>query len=274
MEKQNTEKLRTYNDEQLREFVSAVRDASLEMHEENPYFYIVSLNGGLGRYDVLKVVDREFVSSRTIFLPGSSKIKDSAEVMTRCFENFFLEKRDETVEKRQIVSLDEVVSGNSVERLFNAYNSASRRIFRAQYGNGYDNRNKVEEEAKVLREKFPIKVYGIAEIRDEKNKKALAYQNRIKTGEVLEYPVKKIITMDELDYQPVEFAHPNILNPTGQGFLPKVKDIRITEKYINLLREIGMISGANPDEVCSLAAVQGSKIMSDCEKYSRKPEYK
>jgi len=261
--------IREYNRGEFENFVEAIRSASKKINERSPSYYIVSLNGGLPLFDLLTIIDRNTDPDKAIYFPGSSKIQNSAEVLTRCFENFFLEKQDQDSEENPIVSLDEVVCGSSIERLINSYNSASRRVARANLGGSQKQREYVEEESKKLREQFPLLVFGIREIRETGTKMNGKYLKRVKSREILEFPTKKIITMDNPDYQTIKFAHPNSSGFSGQGLFPKVKEIIIGEDYLNLLRDAAMFVGVDPDRIDPIRA----RVASDCDKYSKKPQY-
>jgi len=258
-----------YTREQLVSFTDAIRSAAGAVAEVNPSFYIVSLNGGLPLFDVMSVLDRNVDSQRAIYLPGSSKINNCADVLTNCFENFFLEKRDQSDDVMPLVSLDEVVSGRSVERLFNSYNAASRRVMRAQYGASQKQKDLVEFEALQLRNQFPLSVFGIREIRPAGSKLDQTYLGRVKKGEVREYFTDKIITMDDPDYQTVEFAHPNTKGFVGTAFQPRVQQIILKRPYLDLLADIARYIGVDPETVHP----ERTRVVSDCDKYSRKPQY-
>ncbi len=258
-----------YNGGELGDFVNAIREASVSITSKNPSFYIISLNGGLPLFDILSIVDRNVDVNRAVYFPGSSKINNSREVLTRCFENFFLEKKDESNEVRPLVSLDEVVAGRSVERLINAYNSASRRIARNYLGGSQKQASLVEKESAILRDRFPLHIFGIREARPGKYNLDGHYKQLVMGGKVNEFQTKKIITMDNLDYQTVKFAHPLTKGFTGQAYQPRVEEVILTRKYIDLLHDIARLVGVDPESVNPIRA----RVALNCEKYSKKPEY-
>ena len=259
-----------YTNEELEDFVNAIRKSAIAIKRMHPAFYMVSLNGGLPLFDIMAIIDRDINPDNAIYFPGSSKIKNSAKILTNCFENFFLEKQDETKGVRPIASLDEVVSGHSIERLFNAYNSASRKVSRALLGNSQKQREGVETESEKLRERFPLFVYGVRETRsDKKLRMNNNYLAKVKKGEVLEFPTNKIITMDDLDFQTIKFSHPDSSGFNGQGYFPKVDQIVMKRPYIELLGDIAILIGVDPYTIDPSRA----RVASDCEEYSRKPEY-
>lgn len=256
-----------YNLDQLSSFVTAIRDAGLGIQGIHPSYYLVSLNGGLPLFDVLNLVDRTVDSDKAIYFPGSSKINNSAEVLTRCFENFFLERKDQGLDRNPIASLDEVVSGRSVERLVNAYNAASRRIARSHLGGSQKQQEFVEKEARELREQFPLYVFGIREARPAGNKMDQKYLNRVKAGEVMEYPASKIITMDDHDFETIRFDHASSSGSVGHIYYPRVKEVVFTSQYRQFLDDVARFVGVDPETVNPARL----RVSSDCEKYSKKP---
>jgi len=269
LENRKMEGIKKYTREELESFVEGIRGAAVKIRELNPGYHIVSLNGGLALFDVLGIVDIDVDSDRAFYFPGSSRIQNSKEVLTRCFENFFLEKQDEVNERCALASLDEVVGGHSVERVVNSYNAASKRVARFNLRGTERRKGDVEDEAYTLRENFPLTIFGIKDMRNTGRRMSREYSSRVDSGDILEFPVKKIITMDDIDYEIVRFAHPESSGFSGQGYYPRVKEITRTSEYNALLRDVAGYVGADPDKI----HLDRARIISDCDKYSRKLRY-
>lgn len=259
-----------YTDKELDSFINAIINARDKIKELNPGYYIVSLVGGLPLFDILGIVDKDLDTDLAFYFSGSSKIYNSKRVLTNCFTNFFLEKQDEVSERCPLASLDEVVGGHSVERLFNAYNAASREAARynLKRHETVPLAHLVDDEAVHLTNKFPLRVFGIKDTRNLGRKMSREYERRKGEGEILEFPVKKIITMDDLDYSIVEFEHPKSSGWTS-GYYPKVKEIKRTREYEHLLRDVAMKIGSDPEKI----NLDRARIFSDCERYSKKPNF-
>lgn len=257
-----------YTRDELIDFVDGIRRAAADIRILNPSYYVVSLNGGLPLFDISTIVDSSIDTRNAVYFPGSSRIKDCEEVLTRCFENFFLEQQDrgDAENPRNLVSLDEVVGGHSVGRLFNCYQSASRIIAKHNLYGNEARKGAIDEEAYDLRTQFPLKVFGIRDMRKEIRMRN-EYKRRVQDGEIKEYKVPKIITMDDPDYQTVEFAHPRSSGFSGVGYYPKVEKTVRTAFYDELLRDVAGYIGTDPNDI----HLDRSRIISDCEKYSRKP---
>lgn len=272
-----------YSREELESFVNGVIRASSHMKEVYekigvdsvrnqkefgfPY-YIVSLHGCLPLFDILTIVDASVDTDRAVYLPGSSKIQNSRDVLRNCFENFLREKEDETAAVTPLLSLDEVVGGHSVERLFKSYETALRRVARHHLEGSERRKGDIEEVAHDLREQFPLRVMGIRDMRCQGRKLSNEYLQRVEESLIIEVPVKKIITMDDPDYQVVEFDHPRSSGWTpALGYFPSVSESRRTRVYEELLKDIARYVGADPDRI----NLERARISSDCAKYARKP---
>lgn len=273
-ENSDTEKIEKYTQEELESFVDGIRRAAVKIRELDPGYYVVSLNGGLALFDILNIIDVDVDPNRAVYFPGSSRIKRSRDVLRNCFENFFLEKQDETNEWCSLVSLDEVVGGHSVERVINAYNAASRRVARFHNLRGAERRREdIDAIAYELRELFPLTILGIRDMRKTRRRLNQRYlrlsdpenENRM----IFEFPVKRIITMDDPDYDTVKFAHPKSSGWSGRDYYPKVEWTGEKTLYRDLLRDVARYVGVDPETVDPIRA----RVDTDCEKYSKKPKY-
>jgi hypothetical protein len=257
-----------YTREELEDFVSAISAASESIHEYDPFFYLVSLNGGLPLFDILQIVStREIDPAQAIYFPGSSKIRNSKEVLKNCFINFFLENQHAQLGQRKIASLDEVVGGHSVCRTLNAYDRALHEV--AKYNIQTSDRSKLEQEVKRLRQEFPLKIFAIKDT-SKSRKMSKEYLLRKKQGQILEFSTRRIITMDDPDYQTVEFQHPNTSGWSGMGYLPRIEALVISRPYMDLLHDIAMLVGKDPEDI----DVSRARVRTHCEHYSKKPELK
>lgn len=256
-----------YTREELEDFVKAILRASDSIREYDPDAQIVTLNGGLLLYDVMYVASpREIDTETAVYFPGSSRIKDSRRILRNCFINFLLERQHDDIEgPRRIASLDEVVGGHSVCRVLNSYDYAIREV--AKYNIGKD-RNKIDEEARRLREMFPFKIFGISDY-SKSRRRGREYNLRKRKGQIVEFPTKRIITMDDPDFETVRFSHSNTTGWRGIGYLPKIESIILSRKYMDFLHDVARMVGKNPADV----DVPRARVRSDCEFYSRKPRF-
>src|SRR3989344_3497431 len=94
-----------YSEEEFKSFLEGMRKAADLVRAKSPDLYLISLNGGGPLFDILRIINRDVQESSAIYFPVSSKIMDCGEVITRCWENLFLEKKDETHNQRKILSI-------------------------------------------------------------------------------------------------------------------------------------------------------------------------
>ncbi|MEK6847716.1 MAG: hypothetical protein AABX50_01165 [Nanoarchaeota archaeon] len=254
-----------YTRGEFEDFMGGIKRASDIVRAVNPSIYIVSLNGGQPLFDVLTIADRDFDASLAVYFPISSKIMDSAKIAEKCFTNLLLERQHQGSEPQRIVSLDEVVSGGSVSRILNAYDTALRIV--GKYNVGRYDREAISVEARHLAEQFPFNIIGIKEPRVRTKRK---YREEVKKGRVDEIPVQRIVTMDDPDMHIPVFDHPTSKGWNGQGYFPNVGDLRITPKYMAFLKDAARFFGVDPSNV----SPQGIAIMSEhSKKYSAKPNF-
>ncbi|MBS3081026.1 hypothetical protein J4221_06120 [Candidatus Pacearchaeota archaeon] len=280
-----------YSREDLESFVNGIISASKSMRYihsrsqktlqeiDNPY-YVVNLHGSLPLFDVLTIVDQDIDVDRAVYFPGSSRIQNSSDILRYCFENFLWEKQYETDKTSPLFSIDEVVGGHSVERVVNAYNSAIRRIATQNLRGTERRKRDIEEVSFDLKQQFPLYIFGIRDLarfrnriknRENMNKRYLELSNpRNENRVIYEFPVKKIITMDDPDFELIEFKHPTSSGwKPSSGYYPKIDSLKFSHYYMDLLHDIARIVGVNPETVDPSRA----RIRTHCERYSKKPAY-
>ena len=257
--------------ELFEDFIKALKEAGEKIKEEDPNYLLVTLNGGLPLYDALTIIDRDIEKdpNKVFYFPTSSKIKDSGKIVRNCFENFLIDKFNESDKIRKIVSLDEVLGGGSVCRLLNGYHYASRQMAKRNLKelNQKIEQTDIDNEAEKIRKRMPYKIIGLKESRSSV-KISHEYKNHVKEGTIKEIPIKKIITLDDPDVQIIEWDHPGSTGWSGGNYRPRVKEFIIKESYLNFLRSVAAYVGVDPERV---GPQNLEKIRSDCLKYSKKP---
>lgn len=281
-----------YTRDDLESFVNGITNASRTMKQVyekitkesrkeigSPY-YIVNLHGSLPLFDILTIVDQDIDVDRAFYFPGSSRIQHSSDVVRYCFENFLWEKQDEGNAVSPLFSIDEVVGGHSVERVINSYNSAVRRVARQNLRGTERRKGDIEEESFDLLQQFPLTIFGIHDLGRFKNK--IKERERMncrylelsdpnnKDRIIYEFPVNRVITMDDPDYELVKFQHPTTSGwkPSG-GFYPKIESLITSRYYMDLLHDVARIVGVNPE----LVDPSRARVRTHCERYSVKPKY-
>lgn len=258
------------------DFIKSLKIAGEKIKEIYPQYLMISLNGGLPLYECLSIIDRDLAEqlkdiNNVVYFPASSKIQNSGVVVQNCFENFLLEKFDESNRTRKIVSLDEVLGGGSVCRLLNGYHYASRQLARRNLKRNEKEikQEYVDDEAQKIRERMPYKIVGL---REERPSAVISkeYQNYIDEGTVIEIPVKEILTLDNEKLQIIKWDHPNSSGYVGSSYWPRIKGFDVKDSYLDFLRKVASYVGVNPATVSG--PILAEKIRSDCAKYSKKPK--
>jgi hypothetical protein len=278
-----------YTREELLSFIDGIRGASAKMksvyseleeraREEDrgiePPCYIINLHGSLPLFDILTIIDPNVDTDRAVYFPGSSRIQKSKEVLRRCFENFLWEKQDEVGNQTPLFSLDEVVGGHSVERMINAYNAALRRVAKENLKGTERRKGDIDEVSYDLRNQFPLYVMGIKDSRNlcrNMNRRYLVLSNSSNPDRVVqEFPVKKIITMDDPDFETIRFQHPVSSGWTPEnGYYPRIAEVCEKRPYMDLLHDVARFVGADPEMVDPSRA----RVSTHCDRYSQKPGY-
>jgi hypothetical protein len=278
---------RKYTREELVSFVNGIITASASMRglmsvisnnavecqksTESPY-YIVNLHGSLPLFDILCIADPSVDVDRAVYFPGSSRIQNSREVLRKCFYNFLIEKQDETSSITPLFSIDEIVGGHSVERVINAYNSALNGVARKNLEGTERRAADIQEVAYDLKHQFPLHIFGVKDTRNlgrKMNQRYLHFSSETNSNRmVFEFPVKKIITMDDPDYETLEFSHPTSSGWTpDNGYYPKIEALFFKRAYMDLLHDVARLIGSDPEMVNPSRA----RVITHCERYSRNP---
>jgi len=112
---------------QLKSYVEAMAKASSIITEENPDFLVAPMCGSIPFIDVMYLVDRDFDPTIVVYMPASSKIANVNHVIDTWYSNFLNEivKHPDIFPK--VMGIDEVVSGQSVVRCFNAVDKVNQK---------------------------------------------------------------------------------------------------------------------------------------------------
>jgi hypothetical protein len=102
-----------YTKTELKAFVDALARIGQDIHVLQPDAIIAPMNGANPFIDVLAIIDSRFDPSQVDYLPSSSRIHQSPEVISHWYSNYL--QAHPTV--RKTCFLDEVVSGSSVVKL-------------------------------------------------------------------------------------------------------------------------------------------------------------
>ena len=218
----------------------------------NPDIVIAPMVGAVPFIDVLNIIDGEFPNDKVEYVPASNKVHKVSDVLRGAFENLIREK---VPEGGKLLSLDEVVSGNSVQRVYRQFdaartNYANKRTVET-YGEHTDFRDeRVRAFRDSVRESIKYQSVGIVDSRMERAGKNMAedYLTLVKNKIILPVKTDCIVTMDRADFFPATYKTAE----DDQGkkiFLPVIDKFDISPKYVDFLITVAEILGKDRNMV-------------------------
>lgn len=240
--------IENYTIGELESFVNAFKKASDIIRSENPDYVVAPMIGAIPFIDILNVVDRKFDNDRVEYMPASSRFANLDGVMHTWLLNFL--RKNYHGNDLKLLSIDEVVSGSSAVRGYNQLEDALTGLADERV-KGLESEDVVRDSQRMkdyLKKKIKYKVIGIVEPRSNKapNK---TYSKLVRKGVVKPLNVERIITMDDNDFCPLQLE---VDRKTEEGRLlykPEIKSVNYSTKYINLLKDIATLIGADPEKI-------------------------
>lgn len=189
----------------------------------------------------------------------------SGQSVIRCFKSIDVatqRKRNDIKESliRRLQSKDTNESTNVLDEIDiltdNVYSSELTEFRENILNRIYKNdKLKTKEDLKfvtnILRDCLSDKlVYKSIGIEDSKRENRVnKYENLKKEGRIIPISIKSIITMDKPEYCPAQFYPTERSNENFLKFSPIVKEIIITQKYMEFLTNIAKVVGKNPIDI-------------------------
>lgn len=202
--------------------------------------------------DILNIIDDDFPNEKVRYVPASNKIHRLREVLRGAFTALI---GNETPNGGSYLSLDEVVSGNSLVRVYKQFNSArsdySTRKTSEVYGEKVDFRRK---EVKAYRQEVAgnilYKAVGIIDPKLERTgkKQNAEYLKMLEEGLVIPVLTRGIVTMDKPSFFPASYATAYD-NKGSLVYLPVVEAFNVNREYIDFLKGVAGIVGKDPEKV-------------------------
>lgn len=252
----------------IREFVKRFETISGIIRDINPDCIIAPMFGAVPFIDVLNIVDGNFPNDKVEYIPASSKLYGLRDVLRGCFENLI---KEHTPDGGTFLSLDEVVSGNSLQRVYKQFDAATTAYANKKTLELYTNADFRDKRVKAYRDRIRQSIiYNSIGVVDSKltrgnKQKNSAYEDLVKRKIVIPVDVPCIVTMDRTDFFPAEYK--TATDSEGKTiFLPVVDNFNITSAYIDFLKMVASIVGKDP------AAVTVSNIGKIRDSYMWVPE--
>jgi len=213
----------------LEGFVKGMIKIADIVQREDPSTLFIPIRGAVPLLDALSIVDPTILSKEHEYLPASSSITDMKQVLYGWLRNYFNETHV-AGERQEILSIDEVVSGNSAVRVW-------KQVKRALADHARD-RNLDPEE-------FSYKTVGLEDQRYARAGKVHGsqYQQMKEEGRVIPVSVPMIVTMDRPELCPVKLV--TIPTEHVANRLPVMAEFAMSPQYLELLENLCSIVGRN-----------------------------
>ncbi|MDO8656187.1 MAG: hypothetical protein Q7K45_03035 [Nanoarchaeota archaeon] len=236
------------NHKTIERMVKAFEDIAQIIHEKNPDCIIAPMLGAVPFIDILNIVDDDFPNAKVEYVPASSKLHKLRDILRASFTNLI---DAYAPNGGSFLSLDEVVSGNSLVRVYKQFEAArinyANRKTAQTYGDCVDFRDSaVQAYRQEIIEKIKYETIGIVDPKLEKRNKP---QNReylalVEQKIVLPVQTDGIVTMDRTDFFPAKYK----TRASGQGdlYLPQIASFEANQEYITFLRTVAGIVGKDP----------------------------
>lgn len=245
----------------IEDFVKGMYEVSSKLHALQPDYIIAPMVGAIPFIDVLCIIDEHFENEKVLYLPASNKIKGVRTVIRNWFGNMLRESYVPGSDLK-MVSIDEVISGNSLVRSLKQAEAAIQDVanerMEAQLAQILERKSPKEIQAilsgelrKRLREEIASKIsYFPIGIVDEGKRAKKKSANRewlklVSEGKTDSVSVMCIPTMDRPDFFPITYKP-----ISGESlFYPLVETFKVSPEYVTFLQRVAGISGKDPQTV-------------------------
>ncbi|RLE43208.1 hypothetical protein DRJ48_01560 [Candidatus Woesearchaeota archaeon] len=215
----------------LEDFVDGITRLDDAIRELNPDYILYTIRGAVPIADLLRIVDPQIATWEHEYLPASSSIIDTTDVIYQWFLNF-LRETHVVGHPQSIVTIDEIVSGNSVSRV---YKQVARAIS--------DYAREVGLTPQQAMEEIVYHSIGLLDKSKAPNEEMMAkrYRQLVDDGVVIPVEVTANIVMDKPKLCPLKMQR--IPNSRSGKFLPVMAKFEHTPEYMELLQRFANYVG-------------------------------
>lgn len=235
--------------ETIKSFVQSMEEVSGSIRERNPGVIVAPMSGAIPFVDVLNIIDDDFDNSKVVYVPASNKVYRVGRVLRGAFKRIIEDKREDSY-----LSLDEVVSGNSLIRVRKQFYNARMDYANEATARLYPDPDFRDERVRSFRNELVGAIsYNAIGIEDSKmerrnKKKNPEYMQAVQDGTVIPVKTNCIVTMDRADFFPAMYK----MAKDSEGrpvFLPVIDNFSVSQAYIDFLGHVAGIVGKDPDNV-------------------------
>ncbi|MFH1972580.1 MAG: hypothetical protein ABIJ18_03835 [archaeon] len=240
------------NYDTIEDFVRALERANQIIEDQKPDCIIAPMFGSVPFIDVMNVINDNFPNEKVQYVPASNKVHRLREVLRSVFENVI---NNVAPHGGSFLSIDEVISGNSLKRVYKQFDAARTNYANIKtkefFGPSVDFREEnVQAYRDAIKDSISYKTIGIVDSKLQREGKELneTYQSLLEQKIVIPIETTQIVTMDRVGFFPAKYR----MDKDSEGkrvYLPVVDEFNISQEYIDFLHVVSEILGKNRDSV-------------------------
>lgn len=236
-----------YSQEEFSSFIKSMKKISDVLRSSKPNYIFAPILGSIPLIDILNIIDRNFPLDNVEYPPNSSRFENREELISKWYGNFL--KSNYFGERMSIICVDEVISGSSASKGYKEFRKALK-----DFG---------EKKNSRLEKQVTYNLLGIGE-KTKNRKRNPNFTNLVNKKKAQVFESDKIITADNILLNPVRLRGGGF-NVQGRNiYLPEIKEFVYSDDYLNLLSNIALFCGADPEQVQPLNIL---KVRDSLEKY-------
>jgi len=233
-------------------FVKSFEKVYEIIKEKDPDCIIAPIFGAVPFIDVLNVVDEQFANNKVEYVPASNRVYRLRDVLRGAFENIIDEYAPDG---GSFLSIDEVISGNSVQRVYKQFDAARTNYANKKTVQTYGENANFEDEnvsrfRDSVKESIKYNSIGIVDSKMDRlgKRKEPCYYELLEEKVIIPVNTDCIVTMDRTDFFPAKYK----LDKDSEGksvCLPVIEKFDISAVYIDFLQKVAGILGKDPAKV-------------------------
>ncbi len=254
----------------IESFIKSLEKVNQIIQTRNPTCIVAPMFGAVPFIDVLNIIDPTFPNNKVEYIPASNKVYRLREVLRGTFESLI----DAHVPNGgSFLSLDEVVSGNSLVRVFKQFDAArtnhsNKKTVQTYMGEADFTKEHVRAFRDSITHGITYNSIGVVDSKLRRQKKEMSgeYEELVSKGIVIPVNTECIVTMDRRGYFPARYKE--VQNDEGAIlYLPVVDEFSVSSEYIDFLKRVSEVLGKNTNEV----TVSNMGKIRDCYKWVPAP---
>tara|TARA_Y100000310_G_C20416539_1_gene684598 strand:- start:33 stop:806 length:774 start_codon:yes stop_codon:yes gene_type:complete len=235
-----------YTQEELESFVEGLIKMNGTIERTDPHILLAPMMGAIPLIDGLRAVNPYFEHEKVFYVPASSSIQDLNHYLPETVKEILL-KEAAWEDKVRIMSLDEVVSGNSAVRVRKRVRQGIKKAL-TEVGFGS---LKVDSRTQLIQIGLEHELFLQRRTKGKPRQRSKQYEQLVTEGEIIPIPIKRIITMDNPVFCPVRYQIIEGDQRTRSNRCTPFLDEKpcISREYITLMEDIAITAGQQPGTI-------------------------